>query len=80
MDKIATHSDSCAVGVLLLWAMVHTDTRVRDVAFAVVWDVLVLDENDSVGAFADPRDALSEVYKLLCVGFAPQFLVLGVHQ
>ncbi len=26
----------------------HTDSRLRDVAFAVVWNVLVVGENDSV--------------------------------
>ena len=52
---------------------------VRDIAFVVVWNVLVADENDSVSNFADSRDALSKTSKFLCVGFAPQFLVLGVH-
>ncbi len=80
MEEIATHSDLCAVRVLLLWAIVYTDSRIRDVAFAVVTDVLALDENDGVCTFANSRDALSEAYKFLCVGFAPQFLVLGVHQ
>jgi hypothetical protein len=37
VDKIATHSGSCAVGVLLLWAIIYTDSRIRDVAFAVMW-------------------------------------------
>jgi hypothetical protein len=80
MEEVATHSDLCAVGVLLLRAIIHADLRVRDVAFAVIWDVLVLDENDSVGAFADSGDALSKGSELLCVGFATQFLVIGVHK
>jgi hypothetical protein len=45
-----------------------------------MWDGLALDENDSAGSFADSGDALSNSSKFLCVGFAPQFLVLGVHQ
>jgi hypothetical protein len=65
---------------LLLQAIIHADLRICDVAFAVVRDVLVSDENDSVSAFADSGDALSEASKFLCVGFAPQFLALGVHQ
>jgi hypothetical protein len=79
VKEIATHSDSCAVGVLLLWAIFYTNLLVRDVVFAVVWNVLAADENDSVGTFADSGDALSKTSKLLHVGFAPQFLVLGVH-
>ena len=58
VEEITTHSDSCAVGVLLLWAIIYTDSCVRDVAFAVIWDVLALDENNSVGTFADSRHAL----------------------
>ncbi len=77
VEEIATHSDSCAVGVLLLWAIIYTHSRVRDVVFAVVWNVLMVDEKDSVSTFADSRDALSKTSKFLCVGFAPQFLVLG---
>ncbi len=80
MDKIAAHSGLCAVGVLLLHAIVHADPRIRNVAFAIVLDVLALDENDSIGAFADAGDVLSKASKFLHVGFAPQFLVLGVHQ
>jgi hypothetical protein len=80
VEEIAAHSDSCTVGVLLLLkAIVYTDLRVHDVVFAVVWNVLAADENDSVGTFADSGDALGKMSKFLCVGFAPQFFVLGVH-
>jgi hypothetical protein len=78
-EEIAAHSDSCAIGALLLWAIIYTDSRLCDVAFVVVWNVLAADENNSVGTFADSRDALSKTSKFLCVGLAPQFLVLGVH-
>jgi hypothetical protein len=80
VDEIAAHSDSCVVGVLLLQAIVHPDPWVCDVAFVVIWGVLALDENDSVGAFADSGDALSKATKFFCVGFAPQLLVLRDHQ
>ncbi len=43
-------------------------------------NVFTVDENDSVGTFADSRHAMSKTPKFLCVGFAPQFLVLGVHK
>ena len=79
-EKIMAHSDSCAVWGLLLWSIIYTDLRVREFAFAVIWDVLALDENNSVGTFADSGDALSKMSEFLCVGFAPQFLVLGVCQ
>jgi hypothetical protein len=45
-----------------------------------MWSVFAADENDSVGTFADSGHALSKTPKFLCVGFAPQFLVLGVHE
>ncbi len=80
VEEISAHSDSCAVGVLLLRMIICTDLHIHDIPFAVVWDVLALHENDSVGTFADSGDALSEMSKFLCVGFTPQFLVLWVHQ
>jgi hypothetical protein len=44
VDEIAAHSDLCAVGVLLLRAIIHADLCIPDVMFAVVWDVLASDE------------------------------------
>jgi hypothetical protein len=80
VKEITTHSDSCAIGVLLLWVIIYTDSSVRDIMFAVVCDVLVSDENDSVGTFPESGGALSETSKFLRVGIGPQFLVLGVYQ
>ncbi len=80
MEEIATHSDSCAVGVLLLQAIIHTDSCIRGIGFAVVRDVLASDENNSVVTFADSRDALCKASKFIRVGFFPWFLLLGVHQ
>jgi hypothetical protein len=79
VEEIAANSDLCAVGVLLLQAIIYTDLRVHDVMFAVVWNVLAADESDCVGTFADSGDASSKTSKFICVGFAPQFLVLGVY-
>jgi hypothetical protein len=53
VEEIAAHSDSSAVGVLLHQAIIYTDLQVGDVTFAVVWNVLTADENDSVDTFAD---------------------------
>jgi hypothetical protein len=80
VEEIAAHGDSCAVGVLLLRAIVDTDSCIRDVAFAIMWNVFTKDENDSVGTFADSGHALSKTPEFLHVGFAPQFLVLGVYE
>jgi hypothetical protein len=71
VDKIATHGDSCAVGVLLLQVIVDTDTCIPDIAFAIVWNVFAADENNGVGAFANSGHALSKKPKFFCVGFAP---------
>jgi hypothetical protein len=79
VEEIATHGYLCVDGVLLLRAIIYTDSRICDIAFGVMLNVLAADENDSVGAFADSGDALSMTSKFLWVGFAPQFLVLGVH-
>ncbi len=80
VKEIAAHGDSCAVGVLLLRAIVDADLCIRDVMFAIVWNVVMADENNSVGTLADSRHALSKTPKFLCVRFAPQFLVHGVHK
>ncbi len=71
VEEIASQGDSCAVGVLLLRAIVDTDTCVGDVAFVIVWNVFVADENNGVGAFAGSRHALSKTPEFFCVGFAP---------
>jgi hypothetical protein len=80
VEEIAVHDDLCAVGVLLLRAIVYTETRIRNVVFAIMWNVFVADENNSVGTFADSGHALNKTPKFLCVGFALQFLVLGIHK
>jgi hypothetical protein len=36
VEEITAHGDSCAVGVLLLLAIIYTDLHIRDVAFAVM--------------------------------------------
>jgi hypothetical protein len=79
VEEISTNGDSCVVGVLLLRAIVYTHSCVCNAAFAIMWNVLAADENNSVGTFADSGDALSKTSEFLCIGFAPQFLVLGVH-
>ncbi len=71
VEEIAANGDLCVVGVLLLRVIVDTDTRVRDVAFAIWWNVFAVHENDGVGAFADSGHALSKMPKFFCVGFAP---------
>ncbi len=60
VKEIAAHSDACVVGVLLLRAIIYADLGVRDVVFVFVWNVIAVDENDSVGTFADSGDALSK--------------------
>ncbi len=71
VEETAAHGDLCVVGDLLLRVIVDTDTCVRDVMFAIVWNVFAVDENDGVGAFADSGHALSKTPEFFCVGFAP---------
>ncbi len=80
VEEITAQSDLCAVGVLFLQAIIYTDSCIHDIAFAAIWDVLTLDENDCVGTFADSGDALIKTSEFLHVGFTSQFFVLGVHQ
>jgi hypothetical protein len=63
VEEIATHSDLCAVGVLLLRAIIYADSHVCDIAFAVIWNVLAADEDDSVSTFADSGDDLSKAFE-----------------
>ena len=65
VEEIAAHGNLCAVGVLLLWAIVDTDSRIRDIAFAIMWNVFAADENNSVGTFADSGHALSKTPEFL---------------
>jgi hypothetical protein len=59
------------LGSSLPRAIVDTDTRVRDLAFAIVWNVFAVDENNGVGAFDDSGYALSKTPEFFWVGFAP---------
>jgi hypothetical protein len=43
-------------------------------------DLIALDEDNCVGAFADARDALQQTGKFLGVQFTPEFFVLGVDE
>jgi hypothetical protein len=65
VEEIAAHGFLCVVGFLLLWAIVYTNSRVRDITFAIVWNVFAVDENDSVSTFADSGHALSKTPEFL---------------
>ena len=58
LDEVAADYKSCAVGVILFGAVVYTDTGIGVVAAAIGRDLIALDEDTCVGAFADARDAL----------------------
>ncbi len=44
VEEVANPGDLCAVGILLLQAIIYTDSCIRDVMFAVMWNVLVADK------------------------------------
>ena len=58
VDEVATDCKSCAVGVIFFGAVVYTDAGVGGVAVATGRDLIAIDEDNCVGAFADTRDAL----------------------
>ncbi len=72
VDEVATNCKLCAVGVILFWAVVYTDAGVGGVAAAIGRDLIALDEDNCVGAFADARDALQQTGKFLLVYNLPQ--------
>ncbi len=58
VDEVVANCKLCAVGVILFGVVVYTDVGVGDVATAIGRDLIALDEDNCVGAFADARDAL----------------------
>ena len=58
VGEIAADCKLCAVGVVLFGAVVYTDASVGGVAAAIGRDLIALDEDNCVGAFADAWDAL----------------------
>ncbi len=55
-------------------------TSVGDVLVSVDRNVILSNEDDCVGAFANAWDALGKATKFDCVGFAPELFVLGVDK
>ncbi len=58
MDEVATDCKLCAVEVVLFGAVVYTDTCLGGVAVVISRDLIALDEDNYVDAFADAGDAL----------------------
>ena len=58
VDEVAADCKLHAVGAILIWAVVYTDAGIGGVAAAIGRDLIALDEDNCVGAFADARDAL----------------------
>ncbi len=56
--EVAANCKLCAVGVILFGAVVYTDAGIGGAAAAIGRDLITLDEDNCVGAFADARDAL----------------------
>ena len=71
MDEVAAVCKLCAVGVILFGAVVYTDVGVGGVAAAIGRDLIALDEDNCVGAFADAKDALRQTGNFLGVRFTP---------
>ena len=58
VDEVAANCKSCAVGVVLVAVVVYTEAGVGGVAAVIGRDLIVIDEDNCVGAFADVWDAL----------------------
>jgi hypothetical protein len=76
-DGIAANGEASAIGISLLRTIVEAHVSVCDVFLLVDWNIVLSNEYYRVGAFANTGDALGKAAKFDCVGFAPEFFVLG---
>ncbi len=58
VGEVAADCKLRAVGVILFRGVAYTDAGVASVAATIGRDLIALDEDNCVGAFADARDAL----------------------
>jgi hypothetical protein len=63
-DAIATYSEASAIGISLLRMIVDAHASVCDVFASVNRDVVLSDEDNHVGAFANAGDALGKATNL----------------
>jgi hypothetical protein len=79
-DVIAADGEASAIGIGLLRPIVDPHASVCDVFALVDQDVILSNEDDHVGAFANAGYALGKATKFNCIGFSPEFFVLGVDK
>ncbi len=77
---IAADGEVSVIGISLLRTIVDAHVPVCDVFESVDWDVVLSNEDDCFGAFANAWDALGKATEFDCVGLAPEFFVLGVDK
>ncbi len=78
VESVSAYGKTRVIGVILFEAIVDTDATICDVLEPGEWDFIVCDEYDSIGAFADAGNALSQAAKFSGVRCAPKFLYFGL--
>ena len=63
-DEVSTHCDSGSVGVIFFRTDSADDVRAGD--FLSRWHLMLVNEEDCIGAFDSSIDALSEAAQFIC--------------
>ena len=78
VESVIAYDKTRVIGVILFGAIVDTDATICDVLEPGEWGFISCDEYDSISAFADAGNALSQAAKFSGVRCAPKFLYFGL--
>ena len=65
IDKIATDCEAGSFWFCFLWTIVDTDSSVGYILAPVLWNFVVIDEEDGLGSFDASADSLCEASKFV---------------
>jgi hypothetical protein len=77
VESVTAYGETRAIGVVLFGAIVDTDAPICDVLEPGEWDFIACNEYDSIGAFADARNALSQAAKFSGIRLPQSSLYFG---
>jgi hypothetical protein len=78
VDSVATNGEARAIGVIFWGAIVDTDAPICDILEPGKWDFIACNDHNSIGAFADTGNTLSQAAEFSGIRFSPKFLILWV--
>ena len=73
--SIAANGDSCAVRIILFYLVSNNDAAVGDILPEVCGDIILINEENNVGAFNLARYSLGKSSKFFSVGLTVQLVV-----